>query len=84
MIAGGRVTETSRSESTQANSDDSDIKSKLKLFSLLFAIGAVFKTPQSSSEMHAAMPRAWRRPTVQVQKVQKIQKFQKPVPSVYY
>ncbi len=63
------------------------LKIKLKLLSLLFAIGAVFKTPQSNSEMHAAMPRAARRPTVhwQVQKVpsQKIQKFQK-IPSLYY
>ena len=53
------------------------LKIKLKHFSQLFAIGAVFKTPQSNREMRTAMPRAGRRPTTsKVQKVQKIQKFQ--------
>ncbi len=41
-------------------------KIKLKHFSLrpvLFAVGAVFKTPQSNCEMRTAMPRAGHRPT---------------------
>ncbi len=55
---------------------------KLKLSLLVFAIGGIFKTPQSNREMRAAILLAGRWPALQVQKVQKIQIFQK-IPGVY-
>ncbi len=59
------------------------IKLKYTVTSLLFAIGAVFKNPQSNSKVCAAscalaapMPRSGRLPVLQTQKIQEIQKFQ--------